>query len=73
MATAAIIGEALAVEGYALAGAAVYPAESQDQAAAAWRALPPGTALVIMTASAAGWLNDRLAQRPEILTAVLQP
>lgn len=73
VATAAVIGEALVVEGYALAGAAVYPAQDRDQATAAWQALPPGTGLVIMSASAAEWLAGHLAQRPEILTAVLRP
>lgn len=73
MATAAVIGEALAVEGYALAGAIVHSADSQAEATAAWEALAPDTALVIMTASAAAWLTDRLPQRPDILTAVLRP
>lgn len=73
MAAAAVIGEALAVEGYALAGAVVLRADSQAEAAAAWDALPPDTALLIMTARAAGWLAGRLAERPAILTAVLRP
>ncbi len=73
MATAAVIGEALEVEGYALAGVIVHAAASQDDATAAWETLPPDTALVIMTASAAAWLADRLPQRPDILTAVMRP
>jgi vacuolar-type H+-ATPase subunit F/Vma7 len=73
MATAAVIGEALAVEGYALAGAVVYPAGNPDEATAAFDALLPGTALVIVTAGAAGWLADRLGQRPDILTVVMEP
>jgi vacuolar-type H+-ATPase subunit F/Vma7 len=73
MATAAVIGEALAVEGYALAGAIVLAADSQAEAAAVWDALPPDTALLIVTTRAAGWLADQLAQRPTILTAVLRP
>lgn len=73
MATAAVIGEALAVTGYALAGALVCPADNPDDATAAFDALPPGTVLVIVTASAAGWLADRLGQRPDILTAVMAP
>jgi vacuolar-type H+-ATPase subunit F/Vma7 len=73
VATAAVIGEALAVEGYALAGAVVCPADNPDEAATAFDALPSGTALVIVTASAAEWLADRLGQRPEILTAVMRP
>jgi vacuolar-type H+-ATPase subunit F/Vma7 len=73
MATAAVIGEALAVEGYALAGAVVLAADSQAEAAAAWDALSPDTALLIVTARAADWLAGRLAERPAILTAVLRP
>jgi len=73
MATAAVIGDALAVEGYALAGAAVYPASSQGEAAAAFGMLPADTALLLLTASAAEWLADRLGLRPELLTAVMRP
>jgi len=73
MATAAVIGEALAVEGYALAGAIVHAADTRAEATAAWEALPPDTALVIMTARAAAWLADRLSQRPDILTAMMRP
>jgi vacuolar-type H+-ATPase subunit F/Vma7 len=73
VATAAVIGEALAVEGYALAGALVYPADSPDEATAAFDALAPGTALIIVTVSAAMWLADRLGQRPDILTVVMEP
>jgi hypothetical protein len=73
MATAAVIGELLAIQGYALAGAAICPADGQSEAAAAWDALPPTTALVILTASAAAWLADRLGQRPDVLTAVIRP
>ena len=41
MSRAAVIGEALRIYGYGLAGAVVCPARDQDQARAAWRALPP--------------------------------
>jgi vacuolar-type H+-ATPase subunit F/Vma7 len=73
MATAAVIGESLAVEGYALAGVLVYPAETRDQALAACSALPADTGLLLMTASAAGWLASELETRPDVLTAVLAP
>ncbi len=73
MAAAAVIGELLAVQGYALAGAAVCPANGPEEAAAVWDALPAGTGLVIMTTSAAGWLAGRLEQRPDVLTAVMPP
>jgi vacuolar-type H+-ATPase subunit F/Vma7 len=73
MPVAAVIGEALSVEGYALAGAVVRPAESQDEARAAWQSLPPDTVLLIMTASAAGWLAAETAGRPDVLTVVMPP
>jgi vacuolar-type H+-ATPase subunit F/Vma7 len=73
VATAAAIGEALTIEGYALAGAVVFPADSQDEATAAFDALPANTALLVLTAGAAGWLAGRLGQRPDILTAVMAP
>jgi vacuolar-type H+-ATPase subunit F/Vma7 len=73
MATAAVIGEALAVEGYALAGAVVYPADSPEAATAAFDALPPGTALVILTTNAAASLAGKLDRRADILTVVMKP
>ena len=73
MATAAVIGEALAIEGYALAGAMIYAAHDYEEAVAAFQSLPADTALLILTASAAEWLTDRLQQRPEILAAVMRP
>jgi len=70
---AAVIGEELRIEGYSLAGALVCPAESREQAAAAWKSLPPDTCMLIMTPNAAHWLTDELGQRPELLTAVMRP
>jgi vacuolar-type H+-ATPase subunit F/Vma7 len=73
MARAAVIGEELAVEGYALAGCVLLPADNPDEVNSAWQALPPDTVLLILTESAAGWLADRLAQRPDIMTVVMPP
>ena len=73
MAKAAVIGEELAVEGYALAGCVLLPADNPDELNAAWQSLPPDTVLLILTESAATWLADRLAQRPDIMTAVMPP
>ena len=72
MSTAAVIGEALRVQGFALAGAAVYPAEHQDEATAAWRWLPTDTAVVVLTATAAAWLREETARRRDILTVVMR-
>jgi vacuolar-type H+-ATPase subunit F/Vma7 len=73
MARVAAIGEELAVEGYALAGCVLLPAHNPDEVNSAWQALPPDTVLLIVTQSAANCLADRLAERPDILTAVMPP
>ena len=53
-----MIGEALRVRGFALAGALVFAAEDAAGARAAWRSLPPDVAVVVLTPRAAGWLRD---------------
>ena len=73
MSRAAVIGEATAVEGFTLAGAVVCPAENQDEAAAAWRSLPPDIAVVVLTARAAAWLGETLQQRRGMLPVVMRP
>ena len=73
MSRAAVIGETTAVQGFALAGAVVCPAESQDEAAAAWRSLPPDIAVVVLTAQAASWLSWALEQPSDVLLAVMRP
>jgi len=69
---AAVIGESLRVEGYALAGAVVCPADDQAAASAAWRSLPRDICVVVLTAAAAGWLAGELARRPDVVTAVMR-
>ena len=73
MSRAAVIGEATAVQGYGLAGALVCPAEDQDEAAAAWHALPADVAVVVLTARAAVWLSDVLERRGDVLPVVMRP
>ncbi|WP_197048866.1 V-type ATP synthase subunit F [Streptosporangium roseum] len=53
MATVAVIGEAVRVTGFQLAGALVFPAEDAEAARTAWRALGPDVAVVILTPKAA--------------------
>ena len=83
----AVIGEGVRVSGYALAGALVWPAASRDEARAAWAALPPDIAVVILTAEAAAWLaglagpgaepaagsRGGLPRRRDVLPVVLPP
>jgi vacuolar-type H+-ATPase subunit F/Vma7 len=73
MSRAAVIGEAVRVEGYVLAGAVVYPAEDADQARTAWRSLPPDIAVVILTARAAAWLGEAPQRRDGVLLVVMPP
>jgi len=72
MAMAAALGEALRVEGYALAGAVVLCAEGPDEAQRAWRSLPPDVAVLVLTDRAASWLGDTLRSRPDVLIAVMR-
>jgi len=71
MSRAAVIGETVRVQGYALAGAAVYPAEDADQARAAWRSLPPDIAVVVLTVQAATWLGEAPRRRDGVLSVVM--
>jgi vacuolar-type H+-ATPase subunit F/Vma7 len=72
MSRAAVIGEAVRVQGFTLAGAAVYPAEDQEEARAAWRSLPPDIAVVVLTAHAAAWLGEALELRRDVLPVVMR-
>ena len=71
LARAAVIGESSRVQGYALAGAAVYPADDESGVRAAWRSLPADVEVVIVTARAAAWLGDQLTARPVPLPVVM--
>ena len=73
MSRAAVIGEAMRVEGYAMAGAVVYPAEDADQARVAWRLLPPDIAVVLLTARAVAWLGEAPQRRDGVLPVVMRP
>jgi len=67
----AVIGEELRVQGFALAGAAVYPAGSEDEARQAWLSLTADVAVVILTAQAAQWLGDPLPSSGDVLSVVM--
>lgn len=71
MSLAAVIGEAVRTEGFALAGALVLAAEDAGQAHAAWHSLPADTAVCVLTAAAAAWLGDTPRARPGVLIAVM--
>lgn len=64
------LGEQALLEGFRLAGAILYAAETDDEVRSRWSALPPAVGVVILTRRAAAALGDLVnAQSP--LTAVL--
>jgi vacuolar-type H+-ATPase subunit F/Vma7 len=69
----AVIGEEVRIQGFALAGVATHPAETDAQARSAWRSLGDDVAVVILTPRAAGRLASQLRQRPEVLAVVMPP
>lgn len=56
--TVAAIGEEVLVAGLGLAGVQVLPAEQPEAVRAAWRQLPDGVALVVLTPAAAAALGE---------------
>lgn len=71
MARAAVLGESSRIQGFALAGALVFPAEDETEVRAAWRSLPADVDVVIVTARAAAWLGEQLTARPVPLPVVM--
>lgn len=65
----AAIGEAIHVEGFALVGAIVRPAENPDDMRAAWLSMPADVAVVILTAAAASAIDRPPGSLP--LTVVM--
>jgi vacuolar-type H+-ATPase subunit F/Vma7 len=55
------------VEGFALAGVGVVAADDPAAVRAAWEALGPDVAVVLLTASAQAVLADLLPSRPEVI------
>lgn len=71
MARIAVLGERVRVEGYELAGAMVLPADTPEEVGAAWAALPPEVAVVVLTPDAAACLEGEQAGGPGVLTVVM--
>lgn len=64
MSSIAVLGEAHRVEGFALAGAAVFVAADAGSAREAWARLPDDVAVVVLTPAAANALEDVVQARP---------
>jgi len=72
MARVVVLGESLAVAGFALGGAATIPADDAEAVRRSWDALPDDTAVVVLTAAAAVALGARRTdERPGILTVTM--
>ena len=71
MGTVAVLGEPERVQGYALAGAIVVPAEGPDAVRRAWHRLNEETVLVVLTRSAAESLIEEV--RDTALLTVVMP
>jgi vacuolar-type H+-ATPase subunit F/Vma7 len=69
----AVLGERALVEGYALGGARVLPADSPGEVRAAWAALAPDVAVVLVTPAAAGALGAPPVAGRRPLLVVLPP
>ncbi|WP_257232339.1 hypothetical protein [Streptomyces sp. Rer75] len=71
MGRVAALGERTRVAGLALAGVTVVAAEEPDAVREAWRALAPGTELVILTPAAADALGPGPLEGVRPLTVVM--
>jgi len=68
-----VLGEAVRVEGFALAGATVLVADDADAVRRTWASLPGDVAVVLLTAKAAAALAGEAALRQDVLSAVMPP
>jgi vacuolar-type H+-ATPase subunit F/Vma7 len=71
MSTIVALGEDERLDGFALAGASVIGATSDDEMRSAWGRLGSDVGLVILSARAALVLEPLLGDRSDVLTAVL--
>jgi vacuolar-type H+-ATPase subunit F/Vma7 len=65
------LGERSLVEGFALAGVRVVPAEDRAEVRAVWEGLGPDVAVVLLTARARNFLADLLPQREGAIWTVI--
>lgn len=69
--TVVALGSGHALDGFALAGASVVTATTDDDVVRAWEALGEDVGLVIVSPEAARILDSRLQDRPDVLTVVV--
>ena len=71
MSTVVALGETHELQGFALAGVTVVAATAEVELSTAWQQLGSDVGLVILSPLAARVLESDLADRPDILTAVM--
>ena len=71
MTRVAALGETVKVEGFALAGAVVFVADTAGDVDAAWDAMPDDVGVLIVTLRAEDRLRRRFDERPHLLTVVI--
>jgi vacuolar-type H+-ATPase subunit F/Vma7 len=71
MARVVVLGESLAVAGFALGGATTMSADDPEAVRRSWDALPGDTAVVVLTAAAADAIGPRTDERPGVLTVTM--
>ena len=71
--TIVVLGEGVAVDSFALAGATVLRAEQPDDVRRAWRSLAPDTGVVVLTAAAAAALGAAVDERADGVLTVVMP
>ena len=69
--TVAALGEQALLQGFRLAGAGLFAAETDDDVRAAWAAMPGNATVVILTPRAAGALGAVLTDPQSPMTVVL--
>jgi vacuolar-type H+-ATPase subunit F/Vma7 len=67
----AALGEPALLQGFRLAGASIFAAETDDDVRAAWAAMPGNAKVVILTPRAAGALGAVLTDPQSPMTVVL--
>jgi vacuolar-type H+-ATPase subunit F/Vma7 len=71
MGSVVALGESHGLEGFALVGVEVRRVAGPDDVRSVWEHLDDQVSLVILSQAAADVLAERLADRPDVLTAVL--
>jgi vacuolar-type H+-ATPase subunit F/Vma7 len=67
----AALGNTHRIQSLAIAGVEPHPATTDEEAVAAWQALPRDVAVLILTPQSASALVERLEERPDLLVTVL--